>query len=116
MKYNITIWDNPTGWNKHETTSDATRVTELREEAASKARACIKFMGYENTRDKHFVYYYELAELNALGKKTGDIAVHVYMNPYMCDEDTFYRFVGRERPICCGAIHANNVCKSFFEK
>ena len=116
MKYNVTIYDCPTGWVKNETTNDRARLFDLRNEAAAKARECVKFMGRENTREKHFVYYYELPEFNWKGLKTGNVDVRVYLLPYMCDDDTFHRFVDESKPHFVGAIHGNNLCSKFFEK
>ena len=116
MKYNVTIYDCPTGWVKNETTNDRARLFELRNEAAAKARECVKFMGRDNTREKHFVYYYELPEFNWKGLKTGNVDVRVSLLPYMCDDDTFHRFVDESKPYFVGAIHGNNLCSKFFEK
>ena len=115
MKYIISIFDNPTGWVKNEETTNRSYLYDLRQQAAQKARECVKFMGKENTAGKHFVYYYEMPATNWKGEKTGDIDVYVYMLPYMCDEATFDRFITDSRPDFVGAIHGNNLSSKFFK-
>ena len=115
MIYNITIFDCPIGWVKHETTTDVCRVTELREQAAQKARECLKAMGKDSARDNHFVYCYFLPAEKPIGGKKEETAVYVYMLPYKCDDATFYGFIDDSKPTYVGAIHGNNVCSKFFE-
>lgn len=115
MKYVITIEDCPIGWVKHEETTKRSRLFELREQAHENARQCAKHIGPEASRNNHFVYYYEMPE-TFMGKKTGKIAVTVYMRPYLIDDATLDDFLTRCKPDFVGAIHGNNLCSKFFEK
>lgn len=115
MKYKITINDCPVGWVKKEETDNRARLSELKEQAHKNAVECVKNLGPDAVRDKHFVYYYEMPE-TIMGKKTGNIAVWVYMRPYMVDDATLDGFVKDFCPQYVAAIHGNNLCSKFFEK
>lgn len=114
MKYKVTINDCPMGWVKMEETANRARIFELREQAHAKAVECIKAIGADASRDNHFVYYFEMPE-TLMGKRTGNIAVWVYMRPYMVNDATLDDFVKRCNPQYVGAIHGNNLCSKFFE-
>ena len=115
MKYKVTIEDCPIGWVKKEETTNRARLFELREQAHENARQCAKNLVPDATRNNHFVYYYEMPE-TFMGKKTGNIAVRVYMRPYMVDDPTLDDFLKRCAPNYVGAIHGSNLCSKFFEK
>ena len=113
MKYKVTIEDCPIGWVKEEETTNRARLFELRKQAYENARQCVKNLGSDTTRNNHFVYYYEMPE-TFMGKKTGNVAVWVYMRPYMVDDSTLDDFLKRCAPHYVGAIHGNNFCSKFF--
>ena len=116
MKYKITINDDPIGWVKHEETTDRSRLFELQKQAYENAIRCVKEIGKDAVRNRHFVYYYEIDEWSGI-KKTGNVLVWVYMLPYDFDDEMFEQFVAESKPIMVGAIHGNNLCLTkFFEK
>ena len=115
MKYKVTINDCPIGWVKSEETKSRARLFELKQQAHENARRCVKALGKEAVRNRHFVYYYEMDE-TFMGKKTGNVIVRVYMRPYMCEDEQFFDFVDESKPVTVGAIHGDNLCSKFFEK
>lgn len=114
MKYKITINDCPIGWVKHEETKNRARLFELKQQAHENARRCVKELGKDIARSKHFVYYFEMPEV-AMGKKTGNVIVWVYMLPQMVDDAMLDAFVKDSVPTYVGAIHGDNLCSKFFE-
>ena len=92
-KYHITIISE-FGWLSRKETTSRKDLYEIRKKARENAARCLPWDRYDE-KMRHLVYYYELP----------DGEVHVEMRPRLVDDETFYGFVDRCKPVFCGAIH-----------
>ncbi len=115
MKYKVTINDCPIGWVKNEETKSRARLFELKQQAHENARRCVKELGKDAVRNRHFVYYIEMDERKDR-KRTGNVLVEVYLIPQNVSDEEFEIFLEEIKPVSVGAIHGDNLCSKFFEK
>lgn len=99
MIYELTVIE-ATGFvtTKEYTSADYyPKICPLYKEAHDRAVKCLPWDKYPE-EGKHLVYYYEI-------KYKDKIEVRIEMNPRLVDDDTFYDFVDRCKPLYVGAIH-----------
>lgn len=97
MKNEVTIIS-PFGWLERKENLSRKELYQLRTKAREMASKCLPWDKYDKTM-RHLVYYYELP----------DGTVRVEMRPRLVDDQTFYDFVDRCKPLFVGAIHRNEL-------
>ena len=97
MKYIVSIIT-PLGWLKEIKTENKSDFLSYKKEAHDRAVKCLPFSKYDE-KFKHLVYYYELP----INKKETEVRIN--MNPDLVDDELFYDFVDRCKPLYVGAIH-----------
>lgn len=106
MAYRVIKHDS--GFVFTENTDDRRRLYQMRQRANRNAADCIEPNGAwkrDDLKGHHLLYYYEIAETNSRGEKTGWILVHIYMQPRVLSDKVFYGFVDESKPDYVGAIH-----------